>query len=263
MKKHSLQLDSARLNDQNAPQCDAQLVFGINSLSVMATDSAKNLCALETWEYAELEQNPELWKHQVRQIFQNNPILNLPFRTKAAVLFHPNVTLVPRRMFQADAMERYFKLLLQPGDYQFDFEEMPEFGACMLFATPEEQYRLFQQFFPETQLRHLATSLLHYFRKMAGLEKHIIFVHLRHHTAQIAVFERQNLLLYNSYSFDTATDLLYFVLLVFDQFRFSPQEVPLAVSGNILRDSELFRMLYRFIREIRFAVPPVQYKAPE
>lgn len=262
MKKHTLQLSNNRLNADYAPECALHVLLGTESLSLMATHSDGELLALDTWEYSNAHKPFEQVEQEARQIFQETPIFKLPFKTKYVALFHPNTTLVPRRLFQHAALPGYFKLMLKSTDLVFGYDELPEFDAYLVYATEKSQGALFSRFFPEAKIRHLAVPMLRYFRSLAGLESHIIFVNLRHQVAQILVFERQNLLLYNTFQFTTATDLLYYVLLAYDQFRLSPKEIPLTLSGNIIKESELYQNLYRFIREIRFATPPVEYKFP-
>jgi hypothetical protein len=83
-----------------------------------------------------------------------------------------------------------------------------------------------------------------------------VFVNLRNHIAQIAVFDRRNLQFYNSFAFTKASDFLYFTLLAFDQLKLNPLDVPLTISGELMEDSEIYRLLYRYFRDIRFAPTP-------
>jgi hypothetical protein len=45
---------------------------------------------------------------------------------------------------------------------------------------------------------------------------------------------------------------------VYDQFRLSPLDLPLQVAGNLLQDSEVYRLLSRFIQKIDFVALPNQ-----
>ena len=262
MKKHALHLNTGQLNTVSASNCALHVVLGTESLSLLAAHSNGNLMAFEAWEYSKTNKAFDQIEQEPRSILQEESIFKLPFSHKHCVLFHPNTTIVPRRLFQHGSLEGYFKLMLKPADYIYGYEELPEFDAYLVYATEKAQAKLFQRYFPDARMQHLALPLLRYFRSLAGIENHIVFVNLRHQHAQVIVLERKNLLLYNTFSFTTAADLLYFILLAYDQFRLDPKEIPLTLSGNILKDSEVYRMLYRFVREIRFAVPPVQYQIP-
>jgi len=262
MAKHTLELKDDRLNVDSAPRCALHLVLGTESLSLMAADSNHELWMLETWEYAQAHRPFEQAERDLHQILKTEPVFQLPFGQKFAALFHPNVTLIPRRLFQHGSLPEYFKLILKPADYQYAYEELPEFDAYLVYATEQAQAKLFAAFFPDARIRHLAVPVLRYIRKIAAISEHTVFVNLRSKVAQIAVLERQNLLYFNTVTFKAPTDLLYYILLAYDQFRLSPKRTPLTLAGNILKDSDLYRNFYRFIQELRFAVPPVEFHFP-
>ena len=68
---------------------------------------------------------------------------------------------------------------------------------------------------------------------------------------------------FNTFYFSKPSDLLYFVLLTYKQFELNPLEIPLTLSGNVLEDSEIYKLLVRYIRTLRFAELPEGFKLPE
>lgn len=263
MEKHSLDLKDERLTAETAPESALYAVLGTESATLLVAGASGAVLALESWQYASAGKDFGQIGHEVRQVLRESAIWGLPYGHKHGFLFHPNTTLVPRRLFQHGDLSDYFKLLLAPGAYAYAYEELAEFDAYLVSATEQAQVTLFSELFPQSRPQHLATPVLRYARGIAGISEHTVYVNLRHQIAQVVVLERQNLLFYNTFQFVTATDLLYYVLLAYDQFRLSPEDVALTVSGNILRDSELYRALYRFVREVRFAVPPGHFILPE
>jgi len=259
MDRHLLDLKDDKLNADSAPQVQLFAVLGTESLSTLAIRAADELLAVESWQYAGAGKPFAQIQQDVRSLLKNTATWGLPYGQIHGYLFHPNTTLVPRRLFQHGDLSGYFNLLLPPGDYEYAYEELPEFDAYLVLATEKAQANLFSDLFPQTRQRHLVAPLLRYAREQAGATEHTIFLNLRHQTAQLVVLERQNLLFYNTFSFSTASDLLYFVLLTYDQFKMKPSDLPLTVAGNILQDSELYRTLYRFVHEMRFATPPAPF----
>ena len=262
MDKHILEFIDDRLTVEKARQCALQLVLAPDSVSMMASDSAGEILALQSWQAAKSERSFDAVEWDIRRMLKEEPVMGLPFGHIFPVVFHRNTTLVPRRLFQHSAIAAYFKLLLAPAEYQYTYDELPEFDAYLISATQAKQAKLFAEFFPQQRIRHQAVPLLRFFRELAQQNDHSIFVHFRHQVAQIAVFERQNLLFYNSFTFIAAADLLYYVLLAYDQFRLNPRDIPLDVAGSLLEDSEVYRMLYRFVREIRFVAPSKKFHLP-
>lgn len=262
MDKHILEFVDERLTADKASQCALHLVMAADSVAMMAADEMGEIMALQSWQATKPERNFDAIEWDVRRMLKDEPLLSMPYGQLHGVLFHRNTTLIPRRLFQHNALPSYFKLLLQAGEFQFHYDELTEFDAYLVSATPVKLAKMFAEFFPQQRLRHQAVPLLRFFRTLARKTDHSILVHFRHQLAQICVFERQNLLFYNTFTFSTASDLLYYVLLAYDQFRLNPRDIPLDVAGNLLEDSELYRMLYRFIREIRFVEPDKHYHLP-
>lgn len=263
MEKHFLDLKDERLTAETAPQAEIYAILGTESVSLLAVDAANTVLAVESWQYGGADKRFAFLEGNVRLLLKEAAIWSLPYGQRHGCLFHPQVTLVPRRLFQHGDLSGYFKLLLSPGDYVYAYEEIPEFDAYLLTATERAQANLFSDLFPQTRQRHLAAPLLRFVREMPDLEEHTIFLNLRHQMVQIIVMERQNLLFYNTFQFSAATDLLYSVLLVYDQFRLKPAEIPLLLAGDILQDSELYKTLYRFVRDLRFVVPPGLSQVPQ
>lgn len=261
MDRHFLDLKDDKLSAESAPQAQLYAVLGNESLSTLALQATNEVLAVESWQYAGAGKPFVQIQQDVRSLLKDTATWGLPYGRISGYLFHPNTTLVPRRLFQHGDLSGYFNLLLPPGDYVYAYEELPEFDAYLVLATEKAQANLYADLFPQTRQRHLAVPLLQYSRELAGTAEHTIFLNIRYQTAQLIVLERQNLLFYNTFPFATASDLLYFVLLAYDQFRINPAELPLTVAGNMLPDSELYRTLYRFVREIRFAAPPAPFSS--
>lgn len=263
MDKHTLEFIDNRLQATTALQSSLNVIIGADSVSMMAADASGVVQALQSWMFSSGEGAFEAEEWNIRRLLRDEDCFRYSFNQVHCALFHPHVTLVPKRLFQHSALATYFKLLLRPADFVFGYDELPEIEAYLVHATEAVQAKICAEFFPQARCRHLAVPLIRYLRSLPNDSDHKICVNFRHQVAQVVVFERQNLLFYNTFPFAAAADLLYFVLLAYDQFRLDTRETPLTVSGNLLPDSELYRLLYRFIREIRFAATPSDsYRLP-
>lgn len=262
MDTHTIDFIDTRLNAGTAPQCTLNVVLGADGINLLAADASGAVLALQARQLRTEVVLFDQIEWQLRGLLQQEALVALPFGQIHCALFHGNATLVPRRLFQHGALPGYFKLLLNPADYLYAYDELPEFDTYLVYATEPGLAKLCTEFFPRSRNRHLAVPLLRNARLAYPNEEHRVFINFRNQVAQMAVFERQNLLFYNSFAFSASSDLLYYVLLLYDQFRLNTQDTPLIVAGNLLEDSELYRLLYRFIRDIRFAELPSHYHLP-
>lgn len=249
--------DTTLLSAHNASQCDLHIVAGADGFSLAVRGADSNVLALRRWPFERnLSGDPQRTLADLRSALTREPMFAWPFRRVYWAWANPQLTLVPRRLFRAEDLPTYFKLLLHPAEYAYGYDELPEIECFAAYALNPDWVHLAEQFFPTVLQTHFAHALLRSWRPLARPDGYDVFLHLHERMAQVAVFDRQNLLFFNTFSFSHANDLLYFALLAYEQARLNPSETPLTICGNLLEDSEGWRTLYRYIRHLKFAELP-------
>lgn len=248
---------------ESSAHCSLNVIAGTEGCSLLAMGKNDTVQALKSQHFSRLGRDFKDVESQIRAVFGSEKIFTYPFSEVRCAFFNLNATLVPRRLFNAENLPAYFKLLLQPADYAYRFDALAEFDCSLAYALEPVVLNMCEQYFPQAKMSHLATSLLKNWQPMALPNDYDVFLNVRNQVAQIAVFDRRNLLFYNAFRFEKASDLLYFALLPYDQFRLDPQEIPLTVSGALLEDWEAFKLLYRYVRAVQFAPLPANAMLPE
>ncbi len=262
MDKNLFDFHNPALDAGTAAAGSLSVLVGSEGFSLYATGSNGAVQALKAWNFAPPGYNGSDNGTSLRMIFGSEPLLSLPFQQVRYAIFNRYATLVPRRMFDADHLPDYFKLLLPSAEYAYRYDVLPEFECFLVYAADPDVIHICDQYFPSGRPIHLATALLKSWRNLVPLREYGVCANLRNQVVQIAVFDRQNLIFYNAFDFAKPVDLLYFVLLAYEQFRLDPGAVALTVSGHIEADSETFKLLDRYIRTIRFATLPAQSGLP-
>lgn len=250
-----------RLNAETAARAQRWMVAGADGLSLAVMSDGGEVWALQAWNH----QGAGDAGQYIRILLGQEPALQYTFAQSQGAWAEPQATLVPRRLFHTDHLADYFKILLQPGvSYHYAYESLPVFDCYLVYAVESSLYQL-----SETQrsnfkiTKHFTALLLQAFHHLADFSDHQIFVHFRFQSLQIAVFERRNLLFFNSFRFQHSNDALYFILLAYEQFKLNPLDLPLTLSGNLTEDSDIFRLLRRYVRTIRFAPLPASVQLPQ
>ncbi len=263
MSSHTVDWIDGRLTAELAPSCTLWVVIGSDRVAYMATDARGEVLAAVQRDYS--EPGAAFWRIEphVQRLLESSPVWHLPFGQRQGFLFHPNITLVPRRLFRHGDLSGYFRLLLEPSDYAYACEELRPWDAYLVFATERAHARFLQGLFPGARLRHAATGLLLTARELSTRQEHTVLANVRHQLVQVVVLERQNLLFYNTFAFETPNDLLYYTLLAYDQFRLNPAQIPLWLTGSIMPGSELYRKIFAYVRDVRFAEAPAHWRLPQ
>ena len=254
---------SELLNPALATSSALRMVVGVNGVSILVKKE-NEILALKYWGIPGTDQSFQSVESQLRTVFGEEILLELPFVSKVCALSSAASTLVPRRLFDSDDLPQYFKLLMRSGeDRTYGFEKIAEFDCYLVWAAETGLVRLCEQYFTKENIKHLAAPLLRACQELAPREGYAVFANLRGQKVQITVFERQNLVFFNSFDFTKPNDLLYYILLAYKQFDLNPLDIPLTLSGTLTEDAEIFQLLLRYVRPMRFPPMPGGYQWPE
>ncbi len=246
-----------------ATNCHLRLVVGVQGASLWVNNNERTL-ALKSWQLPGTDLSYQNVESDLRGIFGSERLLDMDFATKRCALASAACTLVPRRLFDPQNLEHYFKMLLrESGERDYGFEKLEAFDCYLVWTVDRGLMRLCSHYFPMENIGHLAGPLLNAYQSLSPTEGYAVFANLRGQKVQIAVFERQNLAYFNAFDFSKPSDLLYYILLAYKQFELNPLDIPLTLSGTLLEDSEIFRLLLRYVRPMRFPPLTEGFKLPE
>jgi hypothetical protein len=163
-------------------------------------------------------------------------------------------TLVPNAVFSSKETVTYLEKSFRiPYNHYLLTNELLPLRCQNIYATPIPIYNLLQDAYNQVEYFHVATLLLSVWQEQAvNFQKKTVFVNVYTNYFQVGVFEREKLFLFNTYEYKASKDFLYFVLLVFDQLKLDPEQVPLFLSGDIMQQSEICNLLYRYIKTVTF-----------
>lgn len=252
MDNHVFYYQDENLNAEKALNGRLKLIVGADGISMLALDAQDSVLGLAAIHIAEKKFDSHHAESEIREVFSNHKLLSYTFGDVQAAISVPQATLVPQRLFSPQDYATYFKLLnpVEP-DTIFGHDEIAGLGGHLVWGAA----LYFKDFVSKYQPRHIGSALIAAFQAHAASDGFSICMNVRGNNAQIAVFDSQSLVFYNSFEFVKPTDLLYVVLLMYDQFRLNPEHIPLKISGALLKDAEHHKMLYKYIQHIRFLKP--------
>jgi len=247
-----------------ATRCTLYLFIDAAGTSVLAADSDHLIQRLSVQSYPKTGRFTPDTAADLRQVWSEESTLKYTFSQVTGVFNNGYATLVPRRMFDPAQLATYLKLLLRPeiGPLEYQYEPIPDMDCLLVYALPTDVLKTFAWRFPQGRVTHLAAPLLKYWHRLAPAQHFGAFANIRWNTLQIAVFDHRNLLFYNTFSMSHPDDLLYYTLLVYEQFRLDPYELPLCISGDITATTEEYRALRRCFKHLRFASLPETVHIP-
>jgi len=198
--------------------------------------------------------SPEALLSEIETLYQENAILTQAF--ESITIIHQNnlSTVVPAALFHEDELDLYlnYNIKTLANDY-VAFDSLSHVDLKNVYIPYVNINNFFFQKFGEFEYKHHATVLIDklILHTKNNTEK-LFFVHVNTTNFDIVVVENSHLLFYNSFSFNTKEDFIYYILFTAEQLQLNPEELLLFFIGDIEKESELYHSTYQYIRNIDF-----------
>ena len=226
-------------------------------------DDPKELLILKTLEFSKNNISPISLQIALETIWSEEATLSLPYRTIKIFTTVPHYTIIPNRLYSAKDKAHYLLPLKSSLAIKESFfaNALPSIDAQMIFALPTTIIKFLErQYGDRYELYHSFTSLIEEFSRQSRQGKEM-YVNVRDYHLQAFFFDNKELIFSNQFTFQSDKDFLYYLLLIYDQFKLNPKEVPLHIAGTLSVDSAIYSQLYKYIQDITFVNLPAVFRA--
>lgn len=240
---------------------ELSVLLGADSVYYLVNDAQLNVLVLRSYHFDNQKQ-PRSIGQNLKDVFFDDTILREPFRTIKVVASTPHFTLVPNKFFDANNQATYFQSLTQIAETDVcrnDFIRNANMNN--VYLTDNHILNVCHSVFPTAKIYHSLTPLINGYQKISELRAgHQIFANIRDGALQICFFDGRELIFANNYLFKTAQDLIFYIMLVYEQFKLNPETTPLSISGALTENSDIFRYIYRYVRHAAFVSVPLYFR---
>jgi len=219
----------------------------------MVSDLHNNVRSISTYLIDSTDLTQTYWQ-QLESIVNQESLLQRPFNSIKIAVWNKFSSLVPADFFSADNLQLYLKHIATiPDHYHYFSDKISEINGHNVFAVRSEIAAFIKNHFPIADFFHGTTAMIHSLFETRKLsDQPTIYAHLQKNTLHLLCLNNRQLQFSNSFSYRSSTDLLYFILLVYNQFKFSQEAVPLFISGNVDEGDEIHMMLKKYISNLSF-----------
>lgn len=231
------------------------ILVGMDSLVYFVSDADKNhALLLKACSFDPPDKEPLDLAASLKGVFENDVLLNILYRRVKIALPHTPATLVPSRLYNDAGKTSYLEELIQMDESgSVEVDEISDLAMRVVYPSINSLVSVLKKQFPTGRYYSPVTPFLRGCKTMLAEDAgHTVFAHFWNSGLYVSVFEKNSLHFFNAFSITSASDALYYILLAFNQFKLDPNEVTLHLSGQVVRDSEIYKMLYRYIAQIQF-----------
>ena len=226
--------------------------FNLDGFSFCITNTKETIYFAE-YVFEETLVTPENLLSKIEEIFKTDTVLQKDF-SSVLVIHQSNLfTLVPNAYFNKDKLSEYlnYNIKTLATDY-IAFDDIDTISAKNIYVPYININNYLFQNFGEFKYEHHLTVLIEKLININDSEKKKVFVNVCKNNFDIIVLQNKQLILANSFSFETKEDFIYYILFTFEQLKLNVEEIELYFTGAIEKESEIYTITYQYIRNVFF-----------
>lgn len=258
MGKISTSVVKTSFSKNNIASYKLSILCGVDSLYYCVSNDTSEVLILKQYDlYSSVPiDNEALFANSFKEIWESDTILSSPFPEVHIAFVRPHYTIIPNKLYQPANKASYLSPLKTkafiPELYQVN--DVDFLDAKLIFSLPQAAIEFFESKYTKgVRYYNSFTPLINSFeREMKLLQGKHVWVNVHPNILQIALFDGQELVFSNQFPFGSEKDFLYYVLLIYGQFKLNPETIPLHISGQLVKESAIYKKLYRYIRFTSF-----------
>jgi hypothetical protein len=190
-------------------------------------------------------------------VIERNQWLKDRFRSVRILVENNRSTLIPSELFDESGKEAYLNFSLEPeAEEKILFDRLFHLDIVNVYGINGFLYDQLIGFFPGAKICHISSVMIESiwmnFKNLITDKR--IFIFIRDEAFNMMIFEKKQLLYSNVFLYRAPEDFIFFVIFVMEQLDLNPEEVPVTLFGNIRKDSPIFKLIFKYVRNVDFAL---------
>jgi len=187
----------------------------------------------------------------LRTVIDEHAELRQPFRHTVVSYYTPESILVPSKLYKYEESQNLMHSVYDRGQNTVVSESVAEWQIHNVYYVPSVTHGMLSRKFATGNFWHAHSIVLK--NPVDQNEGGNLLVDFKTESFSLVAIRNNSLLLAEIFPYNKATDVLYWLLKASQQFSLSQNEVELTLSGLIDKQSAVFKELYQYFVNIRFA----------
>lgn len=214
--------------------------------------------AVESWEIAEVI-TPAEFLHATLE--ESEILRNNNFRSVICCSGFRTCTIVPDPLFTPEtAKDQLLLSSVVNGSDEILIDEIQLIQAKVIFAVPFEIYNIIASYFTNVEFHHTVTATTGYLiSNRRNIVDHVVNVNIHSSFFEVIVTKGSQLIIYNNFNYQSAEEVVYYILFICEQLHLNPETVQLQFSGKLQADDALYILSGKYFRKVGFSPRPGNY----
>ena len=239
---------------QKTKDIELSIQFSLDGFSfcVLDADTKENIYFKE-YQFEKTLNSPEDLLEKISTIFKQDRNLQMAYTGVSVIHQNSLSTIVPDKYFNKNALVSYldFNIKILKTDF-IAFDNLIAMNAKNVYVPYVNINNYLFQNFGEFEYQHHSTVLLEKLLSLDSSNQKRMYVNVSKRSFDIVVLENKKLIFSNIFSYETKEDFIYYILFTAEQIKLDTAVFNLYFLGEINTDSEIYKMAYKYIKNIYF-----------
>lgn len=237
----------------NLYETHLSIQLSLNGFSFCVLDKTYDLVQkLVHHPFKDAAAGPEDLLARIQSIFEKETLLQQKYGSVNVSHVNELSSLVPKPFFDESKLKDYIRYSSKTFDNDYIvWDEIENHDLINVYIPFVNVNNFLLERFGSFEYKHFSTVLITNLLSTYRYSEHPhIFIHLDRSRMYVLAISNNKLQLYNSFSFKTREDFLYYLLFAAEQLGMDPEDFELVLSGDIDKNSELYDIAYTYVRKI-------------
>jgi len=236
--------------------------ISVNRISyALLKNETQTYTAIESYSFPETKNYNDI-SNRLEYMYTNRDILKHNYLSVNILYVGHTSTLIPNELFDKNNPELYLKFnCFINNDDDIAYDNLTITGAVNIYAIHKGLNSKLKILFPKAKISHcfssLIENLLFQFTNTKGSK---LVLHVQQKYLQIIHIHDGKLIFFNTFSYNTKEDFIYYILFVMQQLHLNPESQELLVLGEIEKKTSISDMLYQYIKNPIFGEKSAIFK---
>ncbi len=238
-------------DSKRAHQYKLSILVGIDSLCYLVLNQEHKSLLFKQFSGISTPDFSRLQGEQIHDIFNIDRLLKLSYGEVKLAFSSRKQVFVPNRIYNPAHRATYLKHTTTPSaSDQVYANDITPLHAQNVFSVDHATLNFLEQMYPNVQTLHISSALYMGFLEQTDDNESRFFLCFRDSNLYLFLFQGRELIFSNNFYCEFPNDLVYYVMLIFNQFNLNPQQQIVLVSGDFVENGAYHKALSSYIQYI-------------
>ena len=259
IKKHiqtGITLSDKSFKTKLAPNFRLSVYLNADQLAYSVTDIlSRKLLYIKSYSFFNILSREE-YNDTLKQMIAGDDLLALLYGKIHIHLLSDCFTLVPESIFDESKKSDLLEFNQQNiQTMNIKHEAIPKTEIIIIYGIDIETENILNSYFSKAKISHSSSSLIETWIT-PNAEGKMLHCYVQASSIQIAYVKHAQLKFFNIYQYKTPEDFIYYLMNVVNHLSLDQDKINLLFSGEVVMDSGIYKLAYKYIRIIHFAQRP-------